>query len=73
MADSFDCFSVLFGKGEVFVNGKSFPLGQFTTDILNLDGAVLTELDRRIGALMPAVQMLYEKKQTTPLAPRRSC
>lgn len=62
MPHSFDCFSVLFGKGEVFVNGKAFPLGQCTTDILNLDGAVLTELDRRIGALIPAVQTLLQEK-----------
>ncbi|BAK97665.1 hypothetical protein OBV_04670 [Oscillibacter valericigenes Sjm18-20] len=62
MADSFDCFSILVAKGEVFVNGKSFPLGQYTTDILNLDGAVLTELDRRIGALLLAVQTLLQEK-----------
>ena len=62
MAVAFDCFSVLFGKGEVFINGKAFPLGQCTTDILNLDSAVLTELDRRIGKLMPAVKKLLLKK-----------
>ena len=62
MADAFDCFSVLFGKGEVFVNGKAFPLGQCTTDILNLDSAVLTELDRRIGKLMSAVKKLFLEK-----------
>jgi len=62
MADSFDCFSVLFGKGEVFVNGKTFPLGQCTTDILNIDGEVLAELDRRIEKLMPAVQSLLQEK-----------
>lgn len=62
MADSFDCFSVLFAKGEVFVNGKTFPLGQCTTDILNLDSAMLTEFDRRIGKLMPAVKNLFSEK-----------
>ena len=62
MADSFDCFSVLFGKGEVFINGKTFPLGQCSTDILNLDGEVLSELERRIGSLTPAVITLLQKK-----------
>lgn len=62
MANSFDCFSVLFGKGEVFVNGKAFPLGQCSTDILNLDSTVLTELDRRIGKVMPAVKKLFLEK-----------
>ena len=62
MADAFDCFSVLFGKGEVFVNSKAFPLGQCTTDILNLDSAVLMELDQRIGRRMPTVKNLFHEK-----------
>lgn len=62
MANSFDCFSVLFGKDEVFVNGKTFPLGQCSTDILNLDRGVLAELDQRIGKLMPAVKSLLDEK-----------
>ncbi len=62
MANSFDCFSVLFGKDEVFVNGKTFSPGQCTTDILNLDDDVLEELDRRIEKLMPAVKSLLQEK-----------
>lgn len=62
MANSFDCFSVLFGKGEVFLNDMIFPLGQCTTDILNIDGEVLGELDRRIEKLMPAVKSLLQEK-----------
>ena len=62
MANSFDCFSVLFGKDEVFVNGKTFPLGQCSTDILNLDSGVLAELDRRIAKMMPAVESLLQEK-----------
>lgn len=62
MANSFDCFSVLFGKDEVFVNGKTFSLGQCTTDILNLDDEVLVELDRRIENLIPAVKNLIQEK-----------
>ncbi|KAF5049735.1 hypothetical protein DSECCO2_436810 [anaerobic digester metagenome] len=62
MAHYFDCFSVSFGKDEVFVGGKPFALGQCTTDILNLDDAVLTELDERIGKLIPAVRELLDTK-----------
>ncbi|MDO4270720.1 MAG: DUF6076 domain-containing protein [Eubacteriales bacterium] len=62
MADAFDCFSVFFAKDEVFVNEQAFPLGQCSTDILNLDDAVLTELDRRVGRLMPAVENLIREK-----------
>ena len=62
MSDYFDCFSVLFGRGELYIGDESFPLGQCATDILNLDSAVLTELDRRIGALMPAVKNLFGEK-----------
>ena len=62
MANSFDCFSVLFGKDKVFINGKAFALGQCSTDILNLDSGALSELDRRIGKLMPAVKNLFSEK-----------
>lgn len=62
MADHFDCFSVLFGRGELYVGGESFPLGQCATDILNLDSALLAELDRQIGMLIPAVKNLFSEK-----------
>lgn len=62
MADTFDCFSVLFAKDEVFLNGSSFPLGQCATDILNLDDTIPAELDRRIGRLIPAVKDMLHKK-----------
>ena len=62
MANSFDCFSVLFGKDKVFINGKAFAFGQCSTDILNLNGGELSELDRRIGKLMPAVKNLFSEK-----------
>ena len=67
MADYFDRFSVLFGKGEVFANGKCFPRGQCSTDILNLDDGMLTELDQRIGDFLSAVLPLFQEKQTAPL------
>ena len=62
MADHFDCISVLFGQGELYIDGETFPLGQCATDILNLDSAVLTELNQRVDALMPAVKNLFSEK-----------
>lgn len=62
MADYFDCFSVSFGKDEVFVGGKSFQLGQCAVDVLNLDGAVLTELDGRIARMLPAAKEMLNTK-----------
>ena len=49
MAEStFDRFSVFFTGDTVFLDGAVFPLGQLTTDVLNLDGGLLTEIDRRV-------------------------
>lgn len=62
MADHFDCFSILFGRGGLYIGGESFPLGQCATDILNLDSVVLTELDRLIGGLTPTVKNLFQEK-----------
>lgn len=62
MADSFDRFSVFFTPGTVYVSGKEFPLGQLTTDILNLDNAVLAEIDRRINDFMSAVAAIFTEK-----------
>ena len=38
---------VLFGKQELFLNGRSYPLGQFATDFLNLDERELSEIEQR--------------------------
>lgn len=62
MADAFDCFSVLFAKDEVLLNGNAFPLGQCSVDILNLDGGIPAELDRQIGRLISAVKDMLDKK-----------
>ena len=49
--NTFDRFSVFFTGGTVFLDGAAFPLGQLTTDVLNLDGEILTEIDRRVDHL----------------------
>ena len=35
--DTFDRFSVFFTRDTVFLDGAAFPLGQLTTEILNLE------------------------------------
>ena len=60
--NTFDRFSVFFTKDTVFLDGAAFPLGQLTTDVLNLDGEILTEIDRRIDDFMSAVWTLLQEK-----------
>ena len=38
--NTFDRFSVFFTGDTVFLDGAAFPLGQLTTDVLNLDGEI---------------------------------
>ena len=58
----FDRFMVFFTRDTVFLDGTDFPLGQLTTDVLNLDSEVLTEIDRRIDDFMSAVWTLLQEK-----------
>ena len=60
--NTFDRFSVFFTRDTVFLDGAAFPLGQFTTDVLNLDGEILTEIDRLIDDFMSAVWTLLQEK-----------
>ena len=62
MGNYFDSFSVLFGKQELFLNGRSYPLGQFATDFLNLDERELSAIDRSIGAFLSTVLSLIQEK-----------
>lgn len=62
MGNYFDSFSVLFGKQELFLNGRSYPLGQFATDFLNLDERELSEIEQRIGAFLSMVLPLMQEK-----------
>ena len=58
----FDRFTVFFTGDTVFLDGTAFPLGQLTTDVLNLDSEVLTEIDRRIDDFMSATWTLLQEK-----------
>ena len=46
----------------MFLDGTVFTLGQLTTDVLNLDGEMLTEIDRRVDDFMSAVWTLLQEK-----------
>ena len=70
--NTFDRFTVFFTGDTVFLDGTAFPLGQLTTDVLNLDSEVLTEIDRRVDDFMSAMWMLLQEKKTAPPTPRRS-
>ena len=58
----FDRFTVFFTGDTVFLDGTAFQLGQLTTDVLNLDSKVLTEIDRRVDDFMAAVWTLLQEK-----------
>lgn len=60
--NTFDRFSVFFTGDTVFLGGTVFPLGQLTTDVLNLDGKVLTEINRRVNHFISVVWTLLQEK-----------
>jgi len=67
--NTFDKFSVLFWEGNVTIGGKTLPLGQTTTDILNLDRQVLTEIENRICAFQAKIRELLEQKNNSAVFP----
>ena len=74
MAEStFDRFSVFFTGDTVFLDGAVFPLGQLTTDVLNLDGEVLTEIDRRVNHFMSTVWALLQEKTDSAARSAQEC
>ena len=73
--NTFDRFSVFFTGDTVFLDGTVFPLGRLTTDVLNLDSEVLTEIDQRVHAFISALPLCghcFRKKQTALPAPHRN-
>ena len=58
----YDQFAVFFYGDRVFIGKKDYPIGQCCANILNLDEAVLDEIDRRIRELIPAAMELLREK-----------
>ncbi len=58
----FDRITVFFTGDKVFLDGTDFPLGQFTTDVLNLDDKLLAMIDQRVSDFISAVWTLFQEK-----------
>ncbi len=62
-ANAYDQFSVLFWEDNVMLGGNvSYPLGQITTDYLNLDEQILTEIDKRVREFSEEMRALFKHK-----------
>lgn len=67
---AYDEFSVLFWEGNVMLGeGASFPLGQMTTDFLNLDVKVLQEIHRRARDFVKDSRALFRDKNSGAVIP----
>jgi len=67
--NTFDKFSVLFWERDVTIGGRTLPLGQTATDILNLDGQVIAEIENRICAFQAKMRELPEQKNNGAVFP----
>ena len=59
---TYDQFTVFFYGGHVFIGGKKYPIGQCCIDVVNLEEAVLSEIDQRVNRFIPAALTLLEEK-----------
>lgn len=62
---TYDLFTTFFYDGRVYLSDTSYPIGQCCVDIANMDEEVLSEIDRRVEAFIPAARELLTEKQTT--------
>lgn len=61
-------FTVFFYGARVYLSGQSAPVGQCCVDIMNMDEAILDEIDRRVAEFAPAAWELLQKKTDTAAA-----
>lgn len=61
--NTFDKFSVLFWDDHVLIGGVSLPLGQITTDVLNLDEQILRDTENRIAVFLGEVHNFLNTKK----------
>lgn len=59
---TYDQFTVFFYGNHVFVGKKEHPLGQCCADVMNLNEAILNDIDQRVGAFIPAAKNLLIEK-----------
>jgi hypothetical protein len=66
----YDQFSVLFwGDNVMLGGGVSFPLGQITTDFLNMDEQILAEIDKRVREFTIGMRALFINKNNDAVIP----
>jgi hypothetical protein len=69
-ANAYDQFSVLFWEDNVMLGGgASFPLGQITTDFLNINEQILTEIDKRVREFTTGMRALFKHKNNDAVIP----
>lgn len=56
----FDCFAILTWGGRVLLGKTAYPLGQITTDYLNLDSRMFQELCQRVDGFAPLMRRLLD-------------
>ena len=59
---TYDQFVVFFYGSSVYLSGKELPIGQCCVDMMNLEDAVLDEIDRRVGEFIPLAWALLTEK-----------
>lgn len=67
--NAFDKFSVLFWDDHVLIGGDSHPLGQITTDVLNLDEQILRDTENRIAVFLNEAHICLEQKEDSAVFP----
>ena len=65
---TYDQFTTFFYDGRVYLSDTSYPIGQCCVDIANMDEEVLSEIDRRVEALIPAARELLTEKTNNAAA-----
>lgn len=61
-------FTLMFWQNQILINDNKIPLGQCTTDILNLSDDYLVEMNNSRNALVGAIQTLFDSHIKKDLA-----
>ncbi len=61
---TYDQFTVFFYGDHVYIGGREFPIGQCCVHVLNLDDAILGEINQRVKELVQPYGLCLQKKQT---------
>jgi len=65
---TYDQFTVFFYSDHVYIGGKEYPIGQCCVDVLNLDDAILDEINQRVKAFVPTARNLLTEKTDSAVA-----